>query len=64
MADTAKGTEGAQVEKYSDEQVEYSRQLLGREPEGADLQAHHAAPADGITVGTDEEPDEAEGAGE
>lgn len=58
MSDTAKGTEGARVDKYSDEQVEHSRRLLGAEPEGADLAAHHAGPADG-TVQAGPEDDEA-----
>jgi hypothetical protein len=49
MGDTATAGEGARVDKYSAEQVEYSRQMLGREPLGADLQAHHAAPAHGTT---------------
>lgn len=55
MRDEAVGTEGARVEKYSAEQVEYSRNLLGREPEGAELRAHHAEPADGVTTGDDED---------
>jgi len=50
MNDTAQGTEGARVEKYGDDQVACSRGLLGREPEGADLQACHAAPADGLVI--------------
>ena len=49
MPDQAQGTEGAYVHKYSDEQVAQSRELLGgAEPEGADLAAHHDAPAHGI----------------
>lgn len=48
MPDKAKGDEGAFVHKYSDEQVEHSRDLLGREPEGAELAEHHDAPAGGI----------------
>ncbi len=49
MSDTSKGIEGARVEKYSDEQVAQSRELLGgREPEGADLRAHHDVPAGGV----------------
>lgn len=55
MSDTAKGTEGARVDKYSDGQAAYSRQLLGREPEGADLAAHHAAPEHGsVQAGPDD----------
>ena len=34
MRDPAAGTEGARAEKYSAEQAEYSRSLLGRDPEG------------------------------
>ena len=48
MPDQAEGTESGFVHKYSDEQVAASRELLGREPEGADLALHHDAPADGI----------------
>lgn len=48
MPDEAKGVESALVEKYSPEQVEYSRRLLGREPTADELRAHHAAPDDGI----------------
>ena len=48
MPDQAEGTESAYVHKYSDEQVEYSRNLLGREPEGLDLALHHDTPAGGI----------------
>lgn len=48
MPDQAEGAESAFVHKYSDEQVARSRELLGREPEGADLAAHHDSPADGI----------------
>ncbi|MCW2901542.1 MAG: hypothetical protein JWO67_3807 [Streptosporangiaceae bacterium] len=48
MPDQAKADEGAFVHKYSDEQVAHSRELLGREPEGADLHAHHDAPVGGI----------------
>lgn len=55
MKDAAQATEGAMVEKYSDEQVEHSRNLLGREPEGAELREHHDAPAHGIVYGSDEE---------
>jgi hypothetical protein len=39
----------AKVLKYSAAQVALSRDLLGREPFGADLAVHHDAPADGIT---------------
>ena len=48
MPDQAEGAESAFVHKYSDEQVEYSRNLLGREPEGAELAEHHDTPAAGI----------------
>jgi hypothetical protein len=48
MPDEARADEGAFAHKYSDEQVEQSRQILGREPEGADLAAHHDTPAGGI----------------
>jgi hypothetical protein len=48
MPDEAQTNEGAYVHKYSDEQVAYSRELLGREPEGADLAGHHDTPAGGI----------------
>lgn len=48
MPDQARGDEGAFVHKYSDEQVEHSRSLLGREPEGAELAEHHDAPEHGI----------------
>jgi hypothetical protein len=51
VRDTAAGTEGARAEKYSAEQAEYSRSLLGRDPEGAELRAHHAVPADGVVTG-------------
>jgi hypothetical protein len=44
----ATAAETAFVHKYSEEQVAASRELLGREPEGADLAAHHPAPAYGI----------------
>ena len=54
MSDGAKSTEGARVEKYSAEQVQQSRELLGgAEPTSADLRAHHAAPADGVLDLTD-----------
>ena len=53
MGDVAEGTEGARVDKYSAEQVGYSRQILGREPMGADLAEHHAAPAHGTTYAGD-----------
>jgi hypothetical protein len=58
VSDTAKGAEGARVDKYSDEQAEHSRQLLGRDAEGAELAAHHGAPAHG-TVQAGPEDDEA-----
>ena len=48
MPDQAEAAEGAYVHKYSDDQVAQSRELLGREPEAADLAAHHPAPAGGI----------------
>ena len=49
MPDQAQAAEGGYVHKYSDEQVAASRAAMaGREPEGADLAAHHDAPADGI----------------
>lgn len=48
MPDQAEGTASAFVHKYSDDQVAASRDLLGREPEGAELAAHHDAPAGGI----------------
>ena len=48
MPDQAEAAEGGFVHKYSDEQVAASRELLGREPEGAELARHPAAPADGI----------------
>ena len=48
MPDQAEAAEGGFVHKYSDEQVAASRELLGRDPEGADLAAHHDAPAHGI----------------
>ena len=48
MPDQAEAAEGGFVHKYSDEQVAASRELLGRDPEGAELALHHDAPADGI----------------
>lgn len=41
-------TESAFVLKYSPQQVDHSRNLLGREPTGGDLAAHHDAPGHGI----------------
>jgi hypothetical protein len=58
MSDQAKATEGAKVGKYSEEQVAQSREILGREPEGAELAEHHDAPAGG-TVFAGPEDDEA-----
>lgn len=56
MSDTAKGTEGARADKYSDEQAAQSRAVLGREPEGAELAAHHDAPAHGsVFAGPDDD---------
>ena len=53
MPDQAEANESAFVHKYDDDQVAQSRGVLAhlgddREPEGADLEAHHDAPAGGI----------------
>lgn len=57
MADEVIVTEGAMVEKYSQEQLDHSRALLGRDPEGHELRAHHPdGPAHGVTYGTGGEP--------
>lgn len=61
MPDQAEASEGAYAHKYSDDQVAYSRNLLGREPEGADLAAHHDMPADGITGDHPDAPADLEG---
>ena len=47
-SDVSQATESAFVHKYSPEQVAHSTALLGREPTGAELAEHHAAPAHGI----------------
>jgi hypothetical protein len=40
----------AKVLKYSPEQVNLSRNILGHEPDGIELGVHHAEPADGIAT--------------